>query len=82
MTLSLRLPTTLEERLGAYCRAHGLSENEAIEQAIRQLLDDHSASAPYDLGAAGFGADRTHSGDLARNSKQLLREGFRDSPAG
>jgi hypothetical protein len=28
----------------------------------------------YELGKAGFGADETHAGDIARNSKQLLRQ--------
>lgn len=81
MTLSIRLPTSLEERLAAYCRTHGVSESQAVEEAIRQLLGDATEPAPYDLGAEGFGADRSHSGDIARNSKNLLRERFRDPSA-
>jgi hypothetical protein len=30
------------------------------------------------IGASGFGADHTHTGDIARQSKQLLREKLRD----
>jgi hypothetical protein len=81
MTLSIRLPTSLVERLAAYCRTHKVSENQAVEQAIRQLLGDTTEPAPYDLGAEGFGADQTRSGDIARNSKKLLRERFREPSA-
>lgn len=79
MTHSIRLPTVLEERLAAYCRTHGVSESQAIEQAIAQLLGHAVEPTPYDLGAEGFGADRTNSGDIARNSKRILRERFRDA---
>ncbi|MCF7996699.1 hypothetical protein U5801_25985 [Lamprobacter modestohalophilus] len=81
MTHSIRLPTSLEERLATYCRTRGLSEDQAIEQAIRQLLGETLESTPYDLGVRGFGADQTHSGDIARNSKRRLRERFRDPSA-
>lgn len=82
MSLSIRLPTSLHERLAAYCQSRGLSEDEAIEHAVRQLLGDTAQPTPYELGAGGFGADRTNSGDVARNSKKLLRERFRDPSAG
>jgi len=82
MNLSIELPTILKERLADYCRTHGVSEDQAIEQAVRQLLGDSPEPTPYDLGAEGFGADRTHSGDIAQNSKRLLRERFREPSAG
>lgn len=37
--------------------------------------DDRSPTA-YELGIEGFGADLTHSGDIAKNSQRLLREHF------
>ena len=82
MTLSIQLPTILQERLTAYCRTHGVSEVQAIEQAITHLLDEVAAPTPYDLGVLGFGADQTKSGNIAQNSKRMLRERFRDSSAG
>ena len=59
-------------------RTRGLFEDQAIEQAIRQLLGETLEPTPYDLGIRGFGADKTHSGDIARHSKRRLRECFRD----
>ena len=76
MSLSIRLPKTLEERLAAYCAAQGISRSEAVKRALDSLLGD--APTAYELGAAGFGADNTHGGDVARNSKRLLRKGGRE----
>lgn len=76
MNLSIDLPKTLEERLIAYCNVQGISQSEAIKRALNSLLNDNSPTA-YDLGVSEFGADQTHSGDIARNSKHLLRENFR-----
>jgi Ribbon-helix-helix protein, copG family. len=76
MSLSIRLPKPLEERLAAYCAAQGISRSEAVKRALDSLLSE-AQPTPYELGVAGFGADNTHSGDVARNSKRLLRERFR-----
>ena len=75
MSLSVSLPEPLQERLAAYCAAQGISQSEAIKCALDSLLD-HDAPTAYELGATGFGADESHSGDIARNSKRLLRERF------
>jgi hypothetical protein len=77
MTLFLHLPRNLQDRLANHCRAHGITEHQAVEQAIRQFLGEPAEPTPYQLGAEGFGADRTNSGDIARNSKMILRERFR-----
>ena len=82
MNLSIELPQALNEQLASYCHAHGLTENEAVEYALHQFLKNSALPTPYDLGAEGFGADHTHSGDIARNSQRLLRERFRASTTG
>ena len=74
MNLSIELPKTLEEQLTSYCHTHGITENEAVQRALHQLLDYSTSPTPYELGAEGFGADLTHSGDIARNSQRLLRK--------
>lgn len=82
MNLSIDLPKVLEERLASYCHAHGITGKEAVQRALYQLLNDSLSPTPYDLGAEGFGADLTHSGDIAKNSQRLLRERFRASATG
>jgi hypothetical protein len=74
-------PKILEGRLTAYCHTHGITENQAVQLALHQFLNDAVLITPYELGVEGFGADHTHSGDIARNSRQMLRERFRDSIA-
>lgn len=80
MNLSIDLPPVLEEQLASYCQVQGITEDEAIRRALHQLLNHSLLPTPYKLGAEGFGADLTHSGDIARNSQRLLRERFRVSP--
>ena len=83
MTLSIHLPQPIEQALNSYCAYHSISQERAIEQALEQFLSaqDQPLNA-YELGQAGFGADETHAGDIARNSKQLLRQKFRGESAG
>jgi len=83
MTLSIHLPQSVEQALNSYCASHAISQGEAIEQALTQFLSAQEPPPnPYELGQAGFGADETHVGDIARNSKQLLRQKFRGESAG
>jgi Arc/MetJ-type ribon-helix-helix transcriptional regulator len=82
MTLSVRLPASLEQKLTAYCAAHHVSRSEAIKEALDRFLSEGvPAKTPYELGKEGFGADHIHGGDIARASKRLLREKFRGQPA-
>ena len=78
MTISVRLPESTERRLVAYCKAHRISKSEAVKEALNLLLTDKAYElTPYELGQAGFGADKTHSGNIARRTKMLLRDKFR-----
>lgn len=78
MTVSVRLPESTERQLIAYCKAHRISKSEAVKKALNVFLADRAYQpTPYELGQAGFGADNTHTGDIARRSNTLLRDKFR-----
>jgi len=78
MPLTVRLPPRVEEELKAYCVAHRISKSDAVKQALQRLLSETGDQAtPYDLGNKGFGADDSQRGDIARNTKRLLKERFR-----
>ena len=78
MTVSVRLPESIANKLAAYCRAHGTSKTEVIRKALVEFLAaEVSYLTPYELGKRGFGGNRTNSGDIARHSKELLRKRFR-----
>lgn len=81
MNFYVELSQELEKQLVAYCNTYSITENQAIQRAIHQLLHHSNESTPYELGAEGFGADQTHVGAIAKNSKQILRNRFRDKTA-
>jgi hypothetical protein len=77
MSLSINLPDNLEQQLAQYCQQHQLSQSETIRLALERLLNNaNSPLSPYELGKMGFGADQTHEGDIAQNSKALLKTRF------
>ena len=52
-------------------------QSNAVKQALERLLAETSRTrSAYELGMQGFGADRSGSVDVARNTKQLLRDRF------
>ena len=78
MALTVRLPTRVEQELAAYCVTRRITKSEAVKKALEQLLADSAGQAtPYELGKHGFGADGSQRGDVARNTKRLIRERFR-----
>ena len=80
MTLTVRLPDRVEQELAEYCVKHRLTKSEAVKLALDQLLAAGAGEAsPYDLGRDLFGphTDAAPTEDVARHSKQLLREHFR-----
>lgn len=81
MPISVRLPPRVEQELAQYCASNKLTKSEAVKRALEQLF----AQAPESPGAyrasARFrGSDKTP-GNVARNSKRLLREYFRNKGA-
>lgn len=77
MSLSIQLPNNLEQQLNLYCQQHQISINETIRLALERLLTTtNKPLSPYELGKEGFGADQTHEGDIAQNTKKLLKARF------
>ncbi len=78
MAISVRLPESIERQLLAYCQSHRISKSQAVKEALDLFLADKAHSpTPYELGESGFGADKAHTGSIARQSKTLLRNKFR-----
>lgn len=75
--LAIQIPNNLEQQLNLYCQQHQISINETIRLALEQLFITASKPlSPYELDKEGFGADQTHEGDIAQNSKKLLKARF------
>ena len=80
MTLSVRIPARVEQDLADYCVKNGVSKSEAVKKALDQFLSDKTAGqTPYELAKDLIGphTDERPADDVARNSKELLRQGFR-----
>ena len=77
MPLSVRLPPRVEQKLTDYCVSHKVSKSEAVKRALEQMIEQSAGEASaYELGKRFMGSDR-RPGDVARRTKQLLRERFR-----
>lgn len=76
-TLSIPLPNNLEQQLLNYCQQHQRSKTEIIYLALERLFaTPNKLLTPYELGKEGFGADDIHEGDIAQNTKSLLKARF------
>ena len=81
MTLSVRIPQRIEQELAEYCEKNGLSKSEAVKQALDQFLSTRDIEqSPYALAKdlVTPRSDEKPSEDIARHTKRLLRERFRD----
>lgn len=80
MTLTVRLPQRVEQKLAEYCVKRGISKSDAVKQALDKLLADQpDAPSAWDLGKDLFEPiDPTKpTRNNALHSKRLLREHFR-----
>ncbi len=78
MTLSVRIPDRVEQELAEYCVKHRITRSEAVKRALTQLFEQSAGKASaYELGKTFMGSDK-RPGDVARHSKRLLREHFRN----
>ena len=78
MALTVRLPLRVEQELATYCAARRITKSQAVKEALERLLAESAdRPSPYELGKDGFGADDSQHGDIARNTKQLIKARFR-----
>lgn len=78
MPISVRISPRAEQRLAEYCVAHEVTRSEAVKRAL-ELLAEQSGPPPdaYRSSARFRGSDKSP-GDVARHTKRLLREFFRN----
>ena len=80
MTISVRLSHRVEQKLAEYCVSHKLTKTQAVKQALESMLESGDrVPSPYELGSDIFARHEkvAPTEDVARRSKQLLRERFR-----
>lgn len=78
MPISVRLPSRVEQKLADYCVSRKVTKSEAVKRALEEMLDRSSGRASaFQLGRGFIGVEKSR-GDVARHSKRLLRERFRN----
>jgi hypothetical protein len=78
MALTVRLPPRVEEELRAYCVSRRITKSAAVKEALERLMSESTVQAtPFELGKEGFGVDDSAGGDVARNTKRLIKDRFR-----
>jgi len=76
MTLTVRLPSRVEQDLAEYCVTHGVSKSDAVKRALEDMLRPAAESRPVP-DHPFFGADKGDGSDVSGNIKAALRARFR-----
>lgn len=78
MPISVRLPPRVERKLADYCVSHKVTKSEAVKRALEELFAQTPLTPdPYRASARFRGSDK-RPGNVAMNSKRILREFFRN----
>lgn len=73
MTISVRLPPRIEQKLADYCVSRKVTKSQAVKRALEQLLDQAPVPLSEDPFFRKFIGSDPRPGDIARHSKRLLR---------
>ena len=76
MTLTVRLPERVEQKLADYCVQRRISKSQAVKQALEELLG-RPESDPADHDHPFVGGDKGDGSDVSGNIKSSLRSRFR-----
>jgi len=74
MTLSVRLPHRVEEKLAEYCVEHGATKSAVVQSLIEDFLAREADAAAL---PAFVGCDEGDGADISGTIRQRLRERFR-----
>ena len=77
MAISVRLPPRVEQQLAEYCASSKLTKSEAVKRALERLFEEERAPPAANAAARRFVGSDQRQGNVAKESKRLLREHFR-----
>ena len=78
MTLTVRLPNRVEQKLADYCTKRNVTKSDAVKEALELLLESNTQQAADEHSFVG--SDKGDGTDVSGNIKALLRSKFRRSP--
>jgi hypothetical protein len=74
MPISVRLPPRVEQKLADYCVAQKVTKSEAVKRALETMLEGKAIPLSSDPFFQKFIGSDPRPGDIARHTKQLLRQ--------
>lgn len=77
MTISVRLPPRVEQKLADYCVEKKITKSEAVKRALEQLIDPKAVPLSEDPFFRKLIGSDPRPGDIAQHTKRLLRSGRR-----
>ncbi len=79
MSITIDLTPSLEKELASFVEKENINVSLLFQQFLEDLMREKSQPTPWELGRDGFGADQTHEGDIAQNTKALLKARFKNA---
>ena len=78
MSITIDLNPSLEKELASFIEREKIDVSLLFQQFLEDLMREKHQPTAWELGQEGFGADKTHEGDIAQNTKSLLKARFKN----
>lgn len=78
MPISVRLPSGVEQKLADYCVSQKVTKSEAVKRALEELFAQVPLTPDAYRASAKFRGSDKRPGNVAMNSKSILRAYFRN----
>jgi hypothetical protein len=78
MSITIDLDPSLEKELTSFVEREDINISLLFQQFLEELMREKHQPTAWELGKDGFGADQTHEGDIAKNTKFLLKARFKN----
>jgi hypothetical protein len=79
MSITINLNPSLEKELELLIEKENINVSLLFQQFLEGLIKEKRQPTAWELGRDGFGADQTHEGDIAQNTKALLKARFKNA---
>lgn len=79
MLITINLNPSLEKELELLIEKENINISLLVQQFLEGLIKEKCQPSVWELGKDGFGADKTHEGDIAQNTKALLKARFKNA---
>jgi len=79
MSITIDLNPNLEKELESLVETESVNVSLLVQQFLEGLIKEKRQPSAWELGKDSFGADKTHEGNIAQNTKALLKARFKNA---